>query len=204
MLRTWKKGAAAGFPFRISGQPVPIVSDAAIATDAVGDGRFVPLVILDTRERPDISQLIEIQDKVPPGDVVSAWGRLLSSPSNHMALFLQFQRPIETGFTLDFDLSRQGSVIDLAMRAHAIYLQAGKPGDRLYRTLDSPRMVAELGGEMPASQWEDLWLKAVIKRLQAEGLGRHEAKRGARVLIDQLRSKLRNVDSFGSGGGVPV
>jgi hypothetical protein len=99
---------------------------------------------------------------------------------------------------LDFDLGRQGSVIDLAMRAHAIYLQAGKPGDRLYRTLDSPRMIAELGGQMPAKKWEDLWAKATIKRLRAKGLGRSEAKGGARVLIDQFRSRLRNKDSFQS------
>jgi hypothetical protein len=67
MLRIWKRSARQAFPYRILGPPVPIVADAAIATDVVGDGRFIPLVILDTVDRPDIAEIIELQEKVPPG-----------------------------------------------------------------------------------------------------------------------------------------
>jgi hypothetical protein len=76
MLNIWKRSAKLEFPYKIPKPAIPIVSDAAIATDAVGDGRFIPLVILDTRARPDVAELIEIQAKVPPGDVISAWGSI--------------------------------------------------------------------------------------------------------------------------------
>ena len=47
---------------------VPIVADAAIASGAVGDGRLIPLVILDTTNRPDLVDLFTAHDKMLPGD----------------------------------------------------------------------------------------------------------------------------------------
>jgi hypothetical protein len=199
MLKIWKRSARRAFPYKIAGPPVPIVSDAAIATDAVGDGRFVPLVILDTSNRPDIAEIIELQDKVPPGDVVSGWGPILDGPKDHLALFLCFQRPMELSAAVNFDLSRQGSVIELALRARAIYLQAGKPGDRLYATMEAPRMIAELGGIVPPKDWNELWIGAVKNRLRAEGFGNGQAKKIAAQFVQEMRERFRNHASFGNG-----
>jgi hypothetical protein len=178
------------------GPPVPIVSDAAIATNMVGDGRFVPLVIMDTTDRPEIAELIYLQENVPPGDVVSGWASLLDGPRDHFALVLQFQRPIEVGFALNFDLGIQGSVIELALRARAIYLQAGKPGDRIRGTFDAPRMIAELGADLPLKQWDELWSKAIKRKLRAEGLRNADAKRAAQQSIKQTRAQFRNSGSI--------
>ncbi|HML12280.1 MAG TPA: hypothetical protein VK456_03180 [Xanthobacteraceae bacterium] len=199
MLNIWKRSARKEFPYKVPKPAVPIVSDAAIATDAIGDGRFIPVVIMDTSARPDIAELISIHDKAPPGDVVSAWGSILDGPRDHLALFLHFQRPMELSFALNFDLSRQGSIVELALRSRAIFLQAGKLGDRLYRTLDAPRMIAELGGGMPKERWDDLWAKAIKRRLRTEGLSNGEAKRAAIRFIEEMRSRFRNAKSFETG-----
>jgi hypothetical protein len=194
----WRRGGREEFPFRVPKPAVPIVSDAAIGTEAVSDGRFIPLVILDTRIRPDIAELIKIQEKVPPGDVISAWGSLLDGPKDHIALFLHVQRPIELTFALNFDLSKQGSVVELALRARAIYLQPGKPGDRLYKTLDAPRMIAEIGAEMPHGRWDQLWSGALKRKLRAQGLRNNEARKAAEQFIEQMRSQFKDPYRFGS------
>jgi hypothetical protein len=199
MLKIWRRNERLAFPYKILGPPVPIVSDAAIATDAVGDGRFIPVVILDTADRPDIAELIELQDKVPPGDVISAWGSIIGGPKDHLALFLHFQRPMEISAAINFDLSRQGSVVELALRAHAIYLQAGKPGDRLSATFDTTRMVAELGGVMPPTHWNELWVGAIKNRLRAEGFNNGRAKKVAAQFVQDMRERLRNRASLGNG-----
>jgi hypothetical protein len=199
MLNIWKRSAGLAFPYEIPGPPIPIVSDAAIATDAIGDGRFVPVVIMDTTARPDITEMIEVHEKFPPGDVISAWGSINSGPRDHIALFLHFQRPIVAGLALNFDLSRQGTVVDLALRARAIYLQAGKPGDRLHASLDAPRMVAELNGEMPQRRWDELWTTAIKHRLRAEGFRNGEAKRVAARLVEETRNKFKNRSSIDPG-----
>lgn len=156
-------------------------------------------MILDTTDRPDLAELIEIQEKLPPGDVVSAWARLLDGPKDHLALVLQFQRPIETVCVLNFDLRKQGSVVELALRARAIYLQAGKPGDRLYRTLDAPRMIVEIGAEILSTRWNELWLKAIKRKLKPEGLRNSEAKKISEQYIEEMRAKFRDAKSLGSG-----
>jgi hypothetical protein len=174
------------------------VADAAVATNTVGDGRFIPLVILDTTVRPDIAELIAIHEKVPPGDVVSAWGEIIGGPKDHLALFMHFKRPMELDMAINFDLRHQGSIVELALRTRAIYLQAGKPGDRLLYTFESSRMIAELRGEMPAKLWEDLWRIAIKNRLRSDGLRNGEAKKKASQYIEQMRERFQSRSTFES------
>ena len=46
-------------------QVVPIVGDAAIATVGVGHGRLIPLIIIDTTNRPDLAEVIRAQAHLP-------------------------------------------------------------------------------------------------------------------------------------------
>jgi len=55
------------------GQVVSIVGDAVIASTGTGDGKQIPLVILDTVTRPDLDEVIISQALFPPGDVVINW-----------------------------------------------------------------------------------------------------------------------------------
>jgi hypothetical protein len=187
MISTWSRKGKREFPSEIlTSSVVEIVGDAAISTNAVGDGRFVPVVILDTTQRRDIADLIAIHDKVPPGDALSAWASLQGF-KDHLALVLRFLRPAELDLALNFNLAKQGSVVELALRARAIYLQAGKPGDRFYRTSDAPRIIVEIGGQIPAHRWDELWRKAIKRELRAKGFSRSDAKRASASYIDNFR-----------------
>jgi hypothetical protein len=197
MFKNWKiRGKSASQSKRE--YLVPIVSDAAIATDDIGDGRPIPVIILDTTNRTDLVDLFKAHSNVPPGDVLSTWVGLYEWP-NHLALWLQFARPFETEAILNFELTARGITLDLAMKARAIYLQAGKPGDRFYKTMENPRILVEIGAEMPADKWEALWRKAVKNRLRKEGLGRREAQNLAPQCIEQLRNRLSEFRQAPSG-----
>jgi hypothetical protein len=63
---------------------VQIAGDAAIATVGTGHGRLIPLLILDTIERPDLAEVIRVQAHSPAGDVVVQWGAL-PERCNHIA-----------------------------------------------------------------------------------------------------------------------
>src|SRR5713101_7129808 len=82
--------------------PLRIVSDAAIATAAVGDGRLIPLFIVDTSERPDVEELVRIHSELQrPGDHTHQWGQIEGHPRT-VALFLRFERPAELTAVLEF------------------------------------------------------------------------------------------------------
>jgi len=190
MFNILKRRGREGFPFDLTGAPVPIVSDAAIATHIVGNGSFIPHVILDTSERHDVLSLIQHHEHFPPGDALSAWGSV-SDPKKKIALMIRFERPMEVDIVLEFDIATQGSVVDMALRTRAIYLQAGKPGDRLSRAFDSSRIIVELGGEMPADKWQELWQHVIRKKLQANGMSRAEAKRSSLEYIKRVRESVK-------------
>lgn len=198
MLRIWKRKETLASRFKVD-HIVPIVSNAAIATAAVGDGRMVPLLILDITNRPDIDDFIRAHDELPPGDATSTWASLFEFP-HHISLLLEFTKPFETKAILNFELAIDGIVVDLIMNAGNVYLQAGKPGDRLHQALEEPRIIAEIGTEMPKDLWESIWQKAIRRKLRAEGISRTESKRIAPEYMSTIRATFKQFRYMPGGG----
>jgi hypothetical protein len=167
-------------------QVVPVVGDAAIATVGVGHGRLIPLIILDTTNRPDLTELIKAHLHFPVGDVVVQWG---SRPKryDHIALFLRFQRPIERAAVIEFDIAKQGIIVEHILQSNGLYIQAGKVGDRLKHDIDRPKVLIEVPDAGIRALWDKLYFDAVVKRARKEGLGRRDAKDKARAFIGQIR-----------------
>jgi hypothetical protein len=109
-------------------KPVPIVADAALAMGAIGDGRLIPLVIVDTTERPDLEELIRVQQYVPAGDITVQWGEVEGRPKKCSANALVYETDAairDSGIQ-----RRQAGHVDQIMSANGLYIQAGRPGDR--------------------------------------------------------------------------
>lgn len=166
---------------------VPIVGDALIA-GPVAEGAGIPLLILDCRERSDLSELIRVHQHLPPGDVRFQWGQI-DGRSDDVILELRFERPIETTAILRFSIEDQGILVEAALTGKAVYLQAGRPGDRLIHDPDRPKLLVELPETGFRPTWDNLFInrmtEVVSKRL---GVPRKRAEPHARRLIDELRT----------------
>ena len=171
---------------KLNQRPVPIVADAAIATGTIGDGRLIPLVILDTTERPDLEELIRVHQYVRPGDVVSQWATI-EDGSGHLGLLLTFEKPMDVTALILFDVVKQGVLVDQDIRTKGLYIQAGKEGDRFFKDTERPKVLMEIPDTSFGQVWEDLFLRAIIKHMRSAGLTRREAKDGAKSLISQWR-----------------
>jgi hypothetical protein len=169
---------------------VPIAGDAAIATVGTGHGRLIPLVILDTTERPDLAEVIRVQAHFPEGDVVVQWGQLPKRP-DHVALFLRFMRPTERAAVIEFDSARQGILVEHTLMSQALYIQAGKAGDRLIHDLNLPKMLIEVPDTGFRRHWDKLYRDGVIARMVNEGLTRKVAKAAVGSYIDCIRELAR-------------
>jgi hypothetical protein len=186
MPRRWRR-VSLEFSNSAQARPVPIVADAAIATRAVGEGRLIPLLIIDTASRSDIEDLVRAHaESQPPGDVDSQWAQDLQS-AEHILLVLQFRRPIRTACVVRFPLAKYAGLIDQIIESEALYLQAGRPGDRLASTMDHPRILLEIADTGFRGEWEGIYLRATQKELRARGLGRKEARRLAPEVIANTR-----------------
>lgn len=166
--------------------PVQIVGDAAIATKGTGHGRLIPLIILDTSNRPDLEQVIDAQQHVASGEVVVQWGAL-PKRKDHFALFLKFERPIERMAIIEFDISTQGVIVEQTFQAGAIYIQSGRPGDRLKHDLHRPKVLVEVVPTGAQEDWDKLHLKSIIKKMRRTGLRRGEARVRAAEYLKALK-----------------
>jgi hypothetical protein len=167
-------------------QVVPIVGDAAIATVGVGHGRLIPLIIIDATNRLDLAEVIQAQVHLPAGDVAVQWG-LLPKRHDHIALLLKFQRPTERAAVVEFDIAKQGILVEHILQSNGLYIQAGKFGDCLKYDLNRPKMLIEVPDTGIRALWDKLYFDAVVKRARKDGLGRRDAKEVARAAIGQIR-----------------
>lgn len=170
MRNILRRSEEAVFQFEKGARAVDVLSDAAVGATHIANGRLIPLVILALDDRPDVRRLIDTQHELPPGDVISAWGvsRGARDPDGQF-LLLKFLRPVPSQLAIRFDMRTRGSVIELALKSKAIWLQAGSVGDRAISTWGANKLLVELGAEIPIKKWRNKWHKALVRRYVSEG-----------------------------------
>jgi hypothetical protein len=173
--------------------PVPIVSDAAIATVEVADGRLLPLLIIDTSLRPDVEDMIKVHKYVGPGDAESVWARL-SKDETVINLVLKFKKPSRCVLVLEFDIVKQGVLVDQIVNAQGLYLQYGRKGDRFSSTIEQERIIVEVPSRDFVQEWDRIFHKTLEKHAKKkEGLNRREAKDFSRNVIQEWRRVMGKI-----------
>ncbi|MNS21171.1 hypothetical protein D3C72_529280 [compost metagenome] len=169
-------------------QIAPIIADGAVARQDIGDGRMFPLVILDTTGRPDIDAAIAAHDHGPAGEVRVQWGRLPDRDDTVM-LVLTLVRPAEAVVMVEFDLNRNhGVLVEQVMANKGLYIQPGRPGDRLKHDPERPKIIVEVADTGFRSMWDRIFLTHTAAKLRRKGLSRMDAKRGAKEVVARIRS----------------
>jgi hypothetical protein len=159
-----------------------------VSTRGLSGGRLIPLVILDTSDRPDIEEYIRIhQTAEKPGDVNTQWGQI-EGHEGTAALFLSFIRPAEMTMILEFNVVKQGILVEQALIGKGLYIQAGREGDRLIKDPDRQKVLIEIGDTGFRPIWDKVFHKQMEAHFRSEGLDRHEARRAARAFIEELRN----------------
>lgn len=177
--------------------PVRIVADAAISTRGRHGGRLLPVILLDLSERPDIVEFIRVHESLGPGDVSIQWGQVQGHEGT-VALFLTCIRPVEALIVLEFDIVRQGILVEQALIGKGIYLaQADDEHDRLKKNVDRPKVIVEIPDTGFRPTWDDVFYKHLAKDFREKGLSRSDSRRAARSAIEELRRfsnlKMRDI-----------
>ncbi len=168
-------------------EPVPIVSDAAVATRGLADGRIIPVLIIDTSFRPDIEDMIRAHKHIGAGDAKSVWSIPSRFDKSRIFLVLTMIKPSRCVIILEFNIARQGGVVDQIIHAQGLYIQPGKEGDRLSSTIDNERILVEVPSRHFRKEWDDILRKAITKDFQRKGLSRNDAKKATESFIKEWR-----------------
>ncbi|WP_041366650.1 hypothetical protein [Methylophaga frappieri] len=167
---------------------VPIISDGAIATHEIGEGRMVPVLVVDCTERVELRDLIYAHEYSPPGDVTVTWA-VLKRDKSSVALLLEFSRPSALEVLLQFNIKKQGGVVDGILHANALYLQPSESGLKVVDGLDKGKILVEIPDTGFLPDWEKLYTNNLVKTFKKSGFSRREAKEAA----EQHKSMLREI-----------
>lgn len=167
--------------------PIPIISDAAVATRGTADGRMIPVLIMDTTHRPDVEDMIRAHRYIPNGDVQSSWSKCSRFIDSKIRLILESIAPSRCVLIFEFDIARKGGVVDQIIQAQGVYIQPGREGDRLINTINHDRILVEVPSRVFRKQWDKMLYKAMVKRFKRDGLSRTDAKIATENFIKDWR-----------------
>jgi hypothetical protein len=179
--------------------PVRIVADAAVSTRGRHGGRLLPLLLLDTTDRPDIVEFIRVHGSFGPGDVKIQWGKIEAEGHEGTAsLFLKFIRPMELFMVLEFNIARQGFLVEQILIGQGVYLaKAEGEDDRFIKNPDRPKVIVEVPDTGFRDTWDAKFHKHVAEDFRTRGLSRSESRQAARSVIDEWRKfsslKMRDI-----------
>ena len=155
---------------------VPIVGDGGIADPEWGDGRPIPVLVIDCAKHPQVSDLILLPHN-PPGDVISTWIRRRFDKKRAF-LRLEFERPVNAKVILRFRLDRQAGLVDGIIRARGVYLQSLETGRRVSEGVDKPKILVEVPGSTTfPGDWSALYRSVIARSYRRRGVSRREALR---------------------------
>lgn len=166
---------------------MPIVADALMLSVGVAEGRAIPVLILDTSLRPDIEDLVRAHEHLGPGDAKTTWAAPGLLDRRHLKLIVEFERPQRCVILLQFNIAEHGGVVDQIVQSELVYLQPGRPGDRLKNTFDRPRVVIEAPTEDFRPAWERMWRREIARDFKKRGLPRSQVPEAVESLITEWR-----------------
>lgn len=167
---------------------VSIVSDGAIATHEIGEGRMVPVLVVDCNEKVELRDHIYAHEDSPPGDVTVTWATP-KRDKNNVALFLEFSRPSVLEVLLQFNIKKQGGVVDGILHANALYLQPSESGMKVVDGLEKGKILVEIPDTGFFPDWEKLYTGILVKMFKKSGFSKKEARNAA----EQHKSMLREI-----------
>ncbi|WP_316674830.1 hypothetical protein [uncultured Tolumonas sp.] len=170
-------------------QGVPIlkvISDAGIANPHVGDGRLIPIAVLDCSSLPELSTFIELHKHTPPGDVVSTWA-IPRITKQFMYLFLNFTKPSQIKTVIEFNTYTQFALIDGIIQSRALIIRSSVTGEKFSENIDAPSIMFEVPEETTPDYWEALYFKRVKNKLKNSGVPKAHLSELAEEHIKRMR-----------------
>lgn len=169
-----------------SGAYIPLIRDGAIANPDIGDGKLIPILILDCSNHPGFLNLVLVHQETPPGDVISRWGYSRFN-KRFVELNLKFIKPVELEINIRFDLRTQPAIADSIVQSKSVYLQPNEYGGRVIDGIDKPKIVIEVPPQTKLPKWDSMLLKQIAIKMKKDGIGKKSAKDAAKQHLERIR-----------------
>jgi hypothetical protein len=173
-----------------------VVADGGISNPALGEGRMIPVVMIDTHDNVGVVELLKLHENTPPGDVELRWSlpnTLFSKPKS-VLLNITFLKPMKLTFGIEFPIAERHSVIDGIIQSRVFALQNGKSGEKVSTILldnskkqTSGCVFIEVPNMAFDNKWKELLLDFLKHKYKKQGASKKEAALYAEEQIKSMR-----------------
>ena len=157
------------------------------------EGRLIPAVVLNCKAGG-----IELKDFLSahvsssePGDATTQWAQPVKifSKTKYWLLTVQFHKPREFSFIIEFTLNDHPALIDAIFQSRGLYILYGFPGDKISKRTNEDMVLMEIPDLSQDKQW-NLTLKEIIKtRFRKQGVD----KRNINSWVDKRIKEMREI-----------
>jgi hypothetical protein len=169
-----------------------IVGNGAILHDEIGEGRFIPVLIIDFGGFSDASDLFIVHRSTVAGDVKTTWSKDFTLfKSKYIFLQIEFLRPMEISFGIRFDLSNQFPLVDSVINANCFYLCSGKLGDQVSEQKSDRILI-----EVPETGFKSLWQTILTDTLTSQYKKIGANKKDIRSIVDLHIKEIRKIQNI--------
>jgi hypothetical protein len=131
---------------------------------SVGEGRFLPALIIDVEDNVGVAELIKLHEGIPPSDTELQW----SLPDTFFStktvfLNLNFLKPMKVQFGIEFQLGDQYSLVDGIIQSRGFYLMTGKAGNTVSQLINEGSLVEVQNMEFDR-KWNEMLVNTRKKR----------------------------------------
>lgn len=169
-----------------------IVGDGGISAPEIGEGRFIPALIIDIESNIEVEELIKLHKESDSGDTKLTWAlpSTLLKPKS-VFLLLNFIRPMKLSFGIEFTFEKQYILVDGIISSRGFRLQAGKPGDKVSE-FKNESILIEVPNLDFDIRWNELLKKILIDKYKKQGV----PKRHLQGLVAEHIKSMRQVWNF--------
>ena len=152
---------------------VTVVNSALLLEKNQCDGMAIPVVILDTEETPIVNYTIEAHSSMQ-GKMKYECG--ITVDYEYAILFVESLEPLESNFSILFDLNKLLMVVDRIIETQLLIIQGGKLGDTMAKTMKNMRILIEVPEDGFKKEWIKIKEKVQKKQFKELGVKRKNLK----------------------------
>lgn len=168
-----------------------LLEDGLYSSEGYGEGRLIPVVVIDFSQHKVILELIDHHNSIDNGDVTLRWiTNILDKKS--LILKVNFSKPITIEFGINFNTLQSFNIIDAIIQSRGLIIQNGKKGDKPSRNFKHTSLMIEV----PNLGFDNIWEKKFHANLESyfrkkRGLSKKEAIMYTKEHIKQIRELLK-------------
>lgn len=160
--------------------------EGLLSADDVGEGRMIPVIVLDVEDNQDIIDLIKSHYSIVSGDVTMTWIQDFFNRKD-LIFKMSFSKPMQIEFGIRFNIAKDLTLIDAIIQSKGLYLQTGKKGDKVSKKLKDDKILVEVPDLGIKEFWNKLMQKTLIEKYRKKGFSKKESKEVAIQHINSIR-----------------